>query len=523
MKTEPSRQRRRIPSIGLLSRILAFTAGVASAQDPVALSKARDDYRAKCEAAGKDYTSALRSLHDSMKAAGNTEAAAVVAKELAEAEAALPLGTVRYLTSDPPKDIGASTKITVHSLDRHPGQEAGFGSKAIVSSVNLPLGQLALAADYSSKLARTPDLVRFDFTGEENFTDENTIPIDPKADPGYARFGPKILQVARDGKTIPVNVFGVLRYSPSNSMIELGVGPVVEATCLFGDKTHRVRLADCEGRLDFVRGTPLVEKGRRRADGSRLLIDAEGTGTFGVKGEYGQPIRVDGQWYDIALDGQTMSAWPLDLASAAITFPKGTLACSLAGKSYAFRFSDTWPIDVIPAGDYAILEYYLHSSSKSGWDTGWLAARGAVDENGTPKLMGFPPDKVTDVPIGEPLTARVAAKRNAEGILLSLEVTDRGGGKINLMRLPTQIGREWRSLGDSRPAPAKVTVEGVNGKAVYQALLRYGDSRSGHPESIACSELWQPPPALKGRFTINVEFEAEPFRTKTESTELLIE
>jgi hypothetical protein len=44
-----------------------------------------------------------------------------------------------------------------------------------------------------------------------------------------------------------------------------------------------------------------------------------------------------------------------------------------------------------------------------------------------------------------------------------------------------------------------------------------------HPESIACSKLWQPPPELKGRFTITVEFSARPFKTQMEATELVIE
>ena len=360
MNTEPSRQSSRIPCAGWRLCLLASMIGLASAQDPAELVKLRDEYRAKCEEAKKDYTAALRTLRDTMKVEVKEKDAATTAAELTKENEPLPLGVVRYVTGDPPKDIGTPPEIRLRKFGKPSPRIATLGPDAVVASVDLPFGTLGVAVDYSSDLAESPDLLRFDFTGEGNFTANHAISFDPQ---GYGRFGPKVLEVARDGETIPVNVFGVLRHSPDSPLIELSVGPVVEATCSFGDKIHRVRLADGRGRLDFVRGITALEQGRRQMTGSRLLIDSAGDGSFSVKGEYGQPIRVGDKWYDITHDGQTMSARPLDLDSAAITFPKGTLACSLAGKEFACYFTSRAPIDAIPAGNFAILEYYLNSSS----------------------------------------------------------------------------------------------------------------------------------------------------------------
>jgi hypothetical protein len=149
-----------------------------------------------------------------------------------------------------------------------------------------------------------------------------------------------------------------------------------------------------------------------------------------------------------------------------------------------------------------------------------------VDVKGNPKPLVFPSDQETDIMIGEPLTARVKVKRDVGGVRLSLEVTDRAGGTIDLMRLPRKTPEGIPMMFNSRPAPAEVTVENAAGETVHEALLRYQSDASGeaeHPDSLAASTLWQPPVGLKGRLTIKIAFDASPFETNPETTEFLIE
>ncbi len=523
-KTALSRRRVGIPFVGFAWCLWAATGTLAPAQDPAALAKPREQYRAKCEAARTDYAAALRALQVKLKDGGRDAVAAVVAKELARMGAA-PLGTLRFLTTDPPKDIGTSQDLTIHSLGGHFGGQRRRGTGPMVGAITLPMGRLGVAADYSSEKAPTPDLIRFDFSGGEDFTDENTITIDAGEQPHYAHFGPKILQVARAGKTSPVRVSGVFRYHDMSSMLELQVGPVAEAACAFGDKTHQVRLADALGHLEFVRRTPPGNKSRRKVVGSQVMIDTGDDGTFSLKVELGQPVRVNGRWYDFVVEGQTLSAWPLDLESAKITFSNGS-ACSLVGKGYTFEHSDARPVEYVPAGEYVIPKYRLSSAKGADRERGWLTARGPMDGKGKPKPLFFPPNQETDVMIGEPLTARVRAKRDVGGFRLSLEVTDRAGGNIYQMQLPRKAAKGIPMMFNSRPDPSKVTVENAAGETVHEALLRYESDPSGetgHPESLAASILWQPPAGIKGRLTIKVAFDAAPFETKTETTELLIE
>jgi hypothetical protein len=107
-----------MPFVGFTLCLWVCAGRVSPAQDPAALAKPREHYRAKCEAARTDYTAALRSLHATLKAGGRDADAAVVAKELARAGGG-PLGTLRYLTTDPPKDIGTYDDLTIHSLGGH--------------------------------------------------------------------------------------------------------------------------------------------------------------------------------------------------------------------------------------------------------------------------------------------------------------------------------------------------------------------------------------------------------------------
>jgi hypothetical protein len=519
MKSEPSTHPNRIPVTAWHGCLLAATVTLAAAQDPPEMTTLRDEYGAKCEEARKEYTAALREA---------TQAAAVAA--VAATESPPPLGEARYVTQDLPESLYQSAGIRMYQFRKPAKPVAGLNSEAVIESVNLPLGKLAVAVDYSSDLEQMPDLLRFDFSGKGIFTAENTAKLDPgDGDRDYVHFGPQSIKVVSGNKTIPVSVWGVFD-ARLHMDIQLGVGPIVEASCGFGPEVYRVRLAETGGHLEFVRGKA-SRRNSREAAGSRLFVDATGDGSFAVKGVFGQPVRVDGKWYDIVLDGMVMSARPLEVGTAGVVFPAGTRACMLAGKDWTYDLSYSTPLDAVPAGSYAIREYYLDSASplRGGrsigpGERGWLAATGAVDEKNEPKLIEFPANQVTEVPIGEPLMARVVAKRTDAGVRLALEVTDRDGGRISLMRLPRQLDLEDRSrpFGDSRPAPPKVTVTAADGKVVYGTLMRYGGTM-GHPESIACAKVWQPPPELKGRFTITVEFSASPFKTQTEATELVIE
>jgi hypothetical protein len=236
--------------------LLAVAAGLAPAQDPATLAKLRGQYQARCEAARTGYVATLRALHGSLQAAGKEAAAAAVAKELAAAENAMPSATARYVAIEPTPNLRTQSYLMVHELSKPATPVAGLGPDARVGSTDLPSGRLSVAADFSSELQETPDVFFFDFTGTETFTKENSIRSESEDEPVHIRFGPKVLHLSRAGKNIPVCVFGSYSDFGGSQMMDIDLVVAIEANCLFGDRTHAVRLVNGDGRLDCTGRRP---------------------------------------------------------------------------------------------------------------------------------------------------------------------------------------------------------------------------------------------------------------------------
>jgi hypothetical protein len=163
-----------------------------------------------------------------------------------------------------------------------------------------------------------------------------------------------------------------------------------------------------------------------------------------------------------------------------------------------------------------------------GVEAAWFAVWQPVDEKGAPMTITCAPNKVTELPMGEPLTARVAATRDHDQFALSLLVTDRCGGKVTAMAVPEYVQGWFRQV--IRPAPPLVSITDATGKVVYEATMSYrpeeSDRRSARQRTdskeITSSRTWQPPAGSKGRFTITLKWDTMPLETRLESTEVLI-
>lgn len=103
-----------------------------------------------------------------------------------------------------------------------------------------------MAIDSDSADVKQPDLVRIDFSGQGKFDKDDKNSVLPlKAREGFAgstdvyvaEIGPKLLQMSREGKTIPVTVWGTYQKVSRSRYIYLYVCAAIEGKCKFGEKT----------------------------------------------------------------------------------------------------------------------------------------------------------------------------------------------------------------------------------------------------------------------------------------------
>jgi hypothetical protein len=192
-----------------------------------------------------------------------------------------------------------------------------------------------VAIDASNRKASQPDVVRLDLTGGGNFTDALVLELNTHSNlqGNDATFGPTIVPLQHGRDVIPVLVEGLYHKSGEYRHFWVRVLAAVQGKVQFGDKTHAVRLTDCNGNFNFS-DAPLItgKEGEysNLAMGDHLMVDqADDDFQKPLTVAVGQPVRVDGKWYKIEYDPnqKQISAQPIDLPSA--DDPAGSAAMDL--------------------------------------------------------------------------------------------------------------------------------------------------------------------------------------------------
>ena len=189
-----------------------------------------------------------------------------------------------------------------------------------------------------------PDRLRFDFTGKGAFNDTQVVPIhwmSPGGQAGRGQFGPTVLAVQEAGRTLSVTVSGMCMATGSRGgpayVLRASFVAAAEGPCQFGEKSRTVRVVD-GGNLSFRDGLKLPLAGplysallRQYADKVIVLKD---DGTVDTWSYYGQPVRVDGQWYVVSVsdDQASVSAAKLDAPMAELR-PEASRLVGHAGRS----------------------------------------------------------------------------------------------------------------------------------------------------------------------------------------------
>ncbi|MHC4180973.1 MAG: hypothetical protein ACYSWU_26035, partial [Planctomycetota bacterium] len=313
---------------------------------------------------------------------------------------------------------------------------------ALLGSDRLPI---AVAVDSRKVDAKDRDVLRFDFSGKEQFAGMPVVPLKVSRRWGDSIenvFGPTTIQVKRGDTTIPVTVQGEYCETRRRSLV-LEIGVALEWQCRFGEKTHAVRLVD--GNTNFAfgdRATPSVKNGRVTgvSEYDTLVVDI-GDGSFGSKvtrAYYGHPVLVDGVWYHVALsaDGTQIAARPLNAETAQLKIPHEVWSARLAGQKYVLALDGSTEPMPIPADRYTVLQYQESTQPDEKGRSGSFALTWI---SGSPGLAGKAIDavagKTAEVPLGTPLRGRITPGVDGRTVSLNFTVVDASGAPVNRVYL----------------------------------------------------------------------------------------
>ncbi|MCJ7543245.1 MAG: hypothetical protein MUP47_01560 [Phycisphaerae bacterium] len=365
-----------------------------------------------------------------------------------------------------------------------PPEDAGtISPHAVVIGLSGPI-RFQVAIDATSPVADQPELVRFDFTGLGRFADAPIARLEiTQRNPSAmkAKIGPVVIRVPVDGQLVAATVWGQYEKSgPSYRELKIGFDVGLKAECDFGGKRYPVCIVDGTGNLRLGDACkPVVADGRvtGRSDGDTVMIDT-GEGTFKdaasvLRYLYGQPIWIDGAWYDVKVgdDGKSISVQPVGLPTGRIKVAAANWEMLLVGPERVVWVWSTEPGQElpVPAGNYVVMRYKQYAQfgeSDSGAilmeePTGYQG--GQMDRTPRDPVVDVAADATVDVPIGTPLKAAVEVSLAGRDARFSLKVTDASGRRPQYVRLK-----------GNRQVEPKLRVLDAAGNKVHAATMEYG-------------------------------------------------
>jgi hypothetical protein len=338
--------------------------------------------------------------------------------------------------------------------------------------------KLRVAVDSARADATILDVLRVDAGGTGKFTADASIAFKwPAADgTGAASIGPLAVKLTRDGRQVPVLVRGYITGSTGGvASLYLSFGACLEGECAFGDKVRTVRLVDTTGHLKMEHpATVVIQDGlpRNINPGDAIMIGGA-DGRFTRAGFFGQPIFIDGTWYDLAVsaDNTKVTAAPTKGPFGRIKLDADPWSVMLISTDRILFASGGKEPALVPAGKYYVQSASLTRSGSTASLTDFLVYQGKA------KAFEVVEGKVTENPVGPPFTSRVVAQQNDRTVMLEPTLTDPAGRSVtNILRTmmlepdPADPSVTRTLVGvDSTHPMGRFEVTDAGGKLVYSA------------------------------------------------------
>ncbi len=360
------------------------------------------------------------------------------------------------------------------------GEPGLVHANARISTLGTYAGANVICAiDADSADAKTPNLIRFDFTGKREFTEAVVLPLTGHSEENYfqARFGPKNVVVRQGDAEIPVCIEGdYTRMEGAYRWCVVYLGSAIERSVTIGETSYPVRFVDGNSDLDFAdtyrRPSTSSDGGYEQTSADTVII-GRADGSFDDRSTwafYGQPISIGEGWFRLHLpDGeQAIQATALDLKAGKLKLEADSWYAVIENDEYYFELNGGRTPVALPVGEYH-LRYFMDRPSEDSQARGPVLAVGnpyARDRNRPDPEIHIKAGETSTLRVGAPLKARVEARkgRQKREVYLSLALTDAGGRRVSQLS---------NAKGASPKAPA-IKVFGADSKEVHSATLEYG-------------------------------------------------
>jgi hypothetical protein len=342
-------------------------------------------------------------------------------------------------------------------------KESGLGEKAKVLTAMIP-GEKTLSFKVALDGADAPEQLFLDLGNTGKFDKSAGIPIqkkEPKTPLDFSGvFGPVEVKATINGRPLLVNVFGsVVRYQKA-CYVTMLLCAAVQGPCAFGAKEHPVRLMDGTGAFTFDRA------GKAKLNwmgtvGDIVMIDTgDGKFTSPIRAFLGQPVQVDGAWYEVTVADGKPTAKAVEVKASAVTVPSDQWDTILLSEERPLMVCGGTKEVAIPAGKYKPM-YVRVWAAKDAAKPGF-ALLGAGSGKDVEAIEGKTATLVTPLPFKGELKAAVAPGRK---LTISYGVKTQDSLSVSAMGEKTLL---------DQPTPPKVTVFDEANKEVYQATMEFG-------------------------------------------------
>lgn len=392
--------------------------------------------------------------------------------------------------------------------------------RAVIAALQSSEGGPAIKVAIDSLLpdAADLDLLRIDFSGKGLFHDGPTVPLGGSAEQG------SVYEFKRDGKIIPALVIADYQPGPAGRSMQLRFGTALEGDCRFGERVYPVRFIDRTSNLRCNdKAAAIRENGRviGATNGDAMVIGDEASGPQAMAREfdYGQPVKVDGVWYDVKLTGggAKVVAEPLDLPAAWLEIPHDKWVIKLISQGRALTLYGSREPVAIPAGDYSIVWFAeeiligrdfatLRIDSDQAliahvWTCGFDMTQGRA------RTFKAVAGETVKLPLGSPLIATVDARVEGRTVTMEFSVVGSYGASL-----------DWLQASGGKLQAATIKVVDASGEVVHTAGLE--NYWAGAPGQ---THTWRVPAGLSGEFTIEPQFSPKGFKVTTRKTTVTIQ
>ena len=360
--------------------------------------------------------------------------------------------------------------------------QAVLSDRAVMGKLEMPGFTLSpkVAIDYSQPAAEQPDVLHIDFTGEGQFDKETAVPLHVSAEQSSGRrqavFGPAEFETQHDNQMFLVSVRGLHVQLGNQNHVVLTAVTAIEGECSFAGGWHAVRFVDGTGDLRFDQAGKFDSKKRRSmgpTSGDIVIIDLEDDDFDGavLKAYYGQPVFVDGAWYEVTLadDRSQITATPVQVEHGMVGSGAERWAAVLECDGEAFYVAGGDELAALPVGQYKLVYFQQWSAPDTEGRQACLLAGLNESMSGRGKTITIEPGQTTRLDLGAPLTARFSARvSNNRAVEFRMDKPMTAGGLS--VTLVSRDGSLWRQ----RPDPPKVVILNEQLQEVDVVTLEYG-------------------------------------------------